>query len=1427
MKKFSYFLIASILMLLSGCQSEELANQQIPIGNHSLVATIEGQDYIDASRTAVDDSGNVTWITTDELGVYGNVSENVKYSSTGNGSDVTFTGDLPETEEAKWAYYPYDKNASLTESKLTITLLDNYTYTGNSNAPMLGKSVGNNKFSFKHLGGLIRFTLGGGIPDDADRFVITSVEDNQPIAGLASFPIEGENVTMSVTDNGKQSISYDVSTIKDAEEFQHFFVPLPVGDYTKLQVSFYKKNSETPVFTRSLSNLKVGRAEMICMPILNWNTGEQFILNEATKDLSASMTEEITVSLENNTTLEYKNVEEGNEPKVGEIVWSRVSDDFPNGFLGKVSKVTKNNDGSYSVETEAASLSEAFDMLYVDETVSLESDELVSRAAEGSTDVFGFDITSTVSFSTGMENPPIEVEGSFETGRKFQVSIMLDKKKKIEQAMITFIDACKLSFSLSAEGTFAEYESKQKLGEIKFKSIPVAYGIIQLRPTITPHFILEANGEICNTASFCQEFVSYTGAEFKNGKWTAGQNRRNKVQGDSPWNFEGELTFSGSLSAGISSDFEVELYGRDDAQVSFAPKISSQLAGEIKIDESNSTSLENIIESLKLDASIQFEATVEIDASLLSPTDNLKAEFTLAKVTLAEKELYLVPFFEELLADLHTDEYAESENNLLAHVSTSVVGEMLSKETEVSIVVEDPEGNIVQESQPVVYTGAPKEEVIEEGDTSPKSEPKSIGTFAENLSQKKEYKAYPVIQSPILEKIVPEGKLVLKDLSVLFKGSGSLREKLIHLYKNAGGDNWTHNENWCSNLPIDTWRGVYKDENNKYFIKLDNNNLVGTFALNDSLISRIRLYNNPGLTGINVAECTSLTELDYDRHVITSLDVSDCNALLESGNWNINELGTTGGSGYNCALTSLSARNLHSVTVFHNMYTNWDLLDLSGCENLESFGREFQNPHIGTLKLAGCKKLTSENFYLGECPDILDISGCNGMEGGYGKKELYAKGNTTLKNAWVQGSDDDVKCDVSGCESLETLFTEGAYSMLNIEGCINLSTLECKIDSKISLNNNTKLKSLTLVDGSTGGLNLSECNELEELVLGNIASDADSITLTELALPYNSSLKSIVAYNTNLSSLDISRSYELEKIQFTRSKISEPMELDVTQHKSLKSISLAGKYQVTSLNARGCTNLESVYIHSSVSTTVDLSDCNKLKYLTCSVDGPLDLHDCTNLSSLYCSGSKMTSLNISGLTQIESFSLMDSQLTSIDFSNCKNLKTLKICYTPLISLDLSGLSALKEFDCYENNNLSSLNLTGCASMETFECYQNGNLSTLNLTGCTSLKKWWCYENSQLENLTLMSSAPLSKSTKLDFSNTKISNEIPDYFLKYPNSAEVSPTFVFDFNYVQRYTDYKKIWDSANGKWVTTYTDNGYGWWFPGEPESGKHGKSFN
>ena len=170
------------------------------------------------------------------------------------------------------------------------------------------------------------------------------------------------------------------------------------------------------------------------------------------------------------------------------------------------------------------------------------------------------------------------------------------------------------------------------------------------------------------------------------------------------------------------------------------------------------------------------------------------------------------------------------------------------------------------------------------------------------------------------------------------------------------------------------------------------------------------------------------------------------------------------------------------------------------------------------------------------------------------------------------------------------------------------------------------------------------------------------------------------------------------------------------------------------------------------------------------------LSGCTALEHLHCENNNLTSLDVSGCTALVCLDCSDNNLTSLDVSGCTALEYLCCGYNNLTSLDVSGFTALEDLYC-GYNNLTSLDVSGCTALEDLQCYNN-NLTSLDVSGCTALE--W-----------------------LDCRNNKISQVITEF---YDNLNA--------FNYDRRY----EYWGWSG------YTDRGFGWWYPGEPEKGYHGR---
>jgi len=74
---------------------------------------------------------------------------------------------------------------------------------------------------------------------------------------------------------------------------------------------------------------------------------------------------------------------------------------------------------------------------------------------------------------------------------------------------------------------------------------------------------------------------------------------------------------------------------------------------------------------------------------------------------------------------------------------------------------------------------------------------------------------------------------VIKDIGILDNLRNQIdveREALIAFYNTMDGDNWTNNENWCSDKPVGEWYGISADFKGRVIrIDLRENNLTGNF----------------------------------------------------------------------------------------------------------------------------------------------------------------------------------------------------------------------------------------------------------------------------------------------------------------------------------------------------------------------------------------------------------------------------------------------------------------------------------------------------------------------------------------------------------------------------------------------------------------------
>lgn len=1424
-----------------------------------LKAVVEGHDAEVSARTAVGENGQVTWVSSDVLGVFGEKTQNAPFRSGGNGGEVTFSGQLSEGEtQALWAYYPYTSEAIVQDKQLTLNLPDEYDYTGENQAPMLARPNSENVFQFKHLGGLLRITLGGDMPADADRFVIRSVAGNDaqsasPIAGLASvadisaeFPV----LQLVPSESASSTVTYRLEGLKErmkSGEYQHFFVPLPVGTYPKLEVSFYvsgqsgqSENLSTSsaasdgsgkpdasaglVFTRTISNLTVERAKMISMPVLNWSNGQAYKLNEGTKEITDELALQVEPVADQPSQLFWKSKQSEELPKIGQVVWSPANQTLPNGFLGKVKKVTKQGDGTYLVETGPAALTEVFDELYINETVELEPlDEPAARSrAEGTTEVFDHEIKVEHAIKKGDKQQPMFLKGNLGMGFKLTTVIDLNKWKKVQRASFVLSTAFNWSMDLGIHGTFVKEDAvREKLFEKKFKNIPLAYGLVQVTPVITPYFNVDISGTMKNEAGFGLESVMYACAEYKDGQWRNGSFRKRKAKDKSPWDFRGSLTFEGKDFFALSVEGAFRLYGREDLQVALEPELGVEVAGSVKIDDKNSESLEKILRSLKLSTTLKGKGKLKLDASIFQPeSEGVKSEIDLPEVNFGSRDIYLLPFFEDLLAQMKPN--PESQLKSEAEIKSTMSREMMSKETKVALVVEDSEEKLVEESPQQPYTGSPENQEIEEDQpVAPAAEPEPVELKTEKVEAGQSYKAYPVVYSPLLEDIVPEGRLELRDLEVSFgQVEGSLREQLIRLYNETDGPNWDGNQNWCSDEPIETWLGVEKLEDGLYRLNFNGRGLKGVLRLSHAQVKEVELLENPQLTGIVLNGCEQLTKLRYDSRVVEHVELAGCHEL---------EFTLPKPFHMDAAVKYLDLTGCVKVAQPRGWNANMPhietliLKDLPELEELPYLSSEAL--HLRKLDVSGCVKLQWVVPY-GAPLEILNVNGCQSLQW-----DIYASFPGTLKE--LRAADGALKGAFwmdGRFEQLKVLRLEHNPQLMNV-------SIDCKQLDSLSLKGCTAIDTLLLRNCSFADIGLEDPARLKKLLLQNcpnipqwnvpmkkleylslhgtawtsvVAYDKlvrldvrSESSIEEIALSNATSLQVLDASFTSVSKLDVSACTQLKKLDCSFTKIAD---LDVTKNLELQELACR-RNGLPELQVNHLLKLERLECDENQLVELEVSALKALKNLSCFGNQltTLDLTSSVTLEELNCGSNRLEQLKLAPNAPLKDLYCGENQLKEVDVHLYPMLQTLGVHQNPLEVLNISG-TQLTDFPLKDVSNLHTLEVRNCSKLEQIQV-SHSKLVSLDLTGCNLLKEVNCSFTPSLETI-ILSESSNGQLQKLNLYGTRTSGQI-DSWMKF-----------IKFYHEKRYKYSEQL--DEDGNWVNVFEDKGYGWWYPGEPDSHTH-----
>lgn len=1120
---FLYSVIIGTL-LFSGCKDD---TDTVTSGGGSLrlTASIEGQSI---SRTAPQSSGITKWSEDDKIGVFGTQTVNAPFtytSSDDQGITAVFSGktDKPD-EEVKWAYYPYDNHVVTDGRSLTIDLPDTYTYDGKLNVPMIATG-GSQTLTFKHLCGLLCITT-NRLPEDASRFTISSTGEASPyLTGIGTVEdVTSSNPALTISSTGGRTITYHLGNLTAAATgFKTIFVPIPAGDYPLLEISLYGEGKTEPYFTRTLSQQTIRRAEMLQVPILNGETGESYVLNKNTQMITDDQLKYVSPSPEDPTTLIYSADLSNNIPKVGNVLWAPVSDTFPYGFLGKVSEVSKSKDGSAQVKTVTAPLSEAFDELYVDETV-----EITPQDGQTRMPTRGF-VETDFSYEVGIKlgSDSHQVTGKMGFTSKLRANIELSKESGKDYAALTADNLFEIEAQalISYEGKTENQDPVSLLPKpITGAPIPLAGGLIVIIPALDPYAVFTAEGKAIYQATFHTQQHNLFGAELKNGQWKT-NSRDIGNSGGSPWNLDGKIDFSGEAYLGTGIELSGRFYGRDDAKMYIKAEAGGKLSGQLSINlEDLEQDAKVKVEEAKLTYTTSITGKLGFDASVFAP--DLAFEKDFLEIGLRSADLYVLPLLEKLKLTRVTDSQGTS-----IEAQTNTTRETLSKDMQISIDVRNSKGESVQTSEDKSYEGVARPD----GDnwTLPSMNIKE--TF-EDVPEGDNYTVVPIIKSPILKDIPELKEYVLETASasidVPSRSEGDLRNYLIKFYQETNGPSWPESErtNWCTNLPLTEWAGVTAHPSIKGLYRLEKHGITGNVDFSGcQSLETINIYGN--INTLNVSDCPMLVEFDTDAQNILarncdgldilSLNVEKCASADLSGCMRLSNLAVQG-------VEKLIVSHCPSLT-YLDISGNHALkyLDASECDRLYQINYITYLPSIPLvliggenleyLNVSGCTSL--EDCFGGHSTDNPEIMEAEGYEricyietrradastGQEFERTLHIPEETLLKEINLSGVKAFEKVMVKGkqleylnlsnthlWEIYETSFLDSHVRNLDISGCLELKKAYIKGNQstviplqKLNASNCSSLQYLNCQNSLLSDLSVSGCNNLLEFDVKN------------------------------------------------------------------------------------------------------------------------------------------------------------------------------------------------------------------------------------------------------------------------------------------------------------------------------------------------------
>lgn len=950
MKKVYCYVIIVLLAFIGCVNKDELAGGDLVNGNHTLKAQIEQSAN---TRTMVDEENSVCWVKGDQIGVFGGDGVvNIPFSFSGmadSGQSAIFKGNFPEGGAPSVAYYPYDDEAVLEGDKLSFVLPSEYDYTENSNAPMIGVKQDDGNFLFKHLCGLLKFSI-VDIPDDAKQVIITAKGENAPnISGtcIVEDVIE-DGVVLSIPEGSSQvtiKLNGKVGT-------QTFYVPVPVGVYSELQVLLEKEDG-TYFFSEKLSNVTIRRATIF----------------HVTKDLAEadkSLDEFVQTSVDMSSDEFLSGLEQllkNNEAVSGyELNINGCEITYKDGSIQLLSFVYTGD--PFGISTEPAPVEKEPTYDWIADATELDGFTLVSSTetrASSEDDIFhNTNILRWAPFQNKL-------------GIGWDYQTLLEKSPLKLNVIGDYVNqeatSSRLMDNLSQAGII-DIESHGSGG--KYIVIPVDLIDRGIHKTVDCKTIYfgRNKGDTLTVDNFTKDvgipkgaFERYSYVEngiLFNNSCESAQNSDQSLK--SVFTDKGISTYTGYTNI-------VNTYNVQEKMNWYTNSLLCDLKSNIESIPDNLS-----YDGEKLETKEEGGKVIRIfvpETGYFDVTTRKEMRFVefgpQGTVETTETKIYL-PF-----------QLKGAEN--LKDVCRFGILISNQKEIEEKITGSNIGNYAVGKSCPISEMLGKTNSRFK---TSKEDLTNTLNKMGIGSSGTKYYWIY----------LEYKGRYYISDECGIFyleeSSEDVMRKYLIQLYHDTDGDNWNKNENWCSDKPLEDWWGV-TCYNGLYRVSLSGNNLKGNIDLQGCAgLYRLACDRNE-IETINLQNCANLNSLFADYNdFLCSVDVSNCSKLSSfSCSWapellSVKALNCISLTNFNLSkldvpvFMSINLNGCNSLTNIRVVNAGVQTLNLDGTTNLKElycYGNELR-----TLDLSSCGQLTRLDCQGNKLLSLLNLSSCTELE---------------------------------------------------------------------------------------------------------------------------------------------------------------------------------------------------------------------------------------------------------------------------------------------------------------------------------------------------------------------------------------------------------------------------------------------------------------